>query len=506
MKNIKLIIGAILFSMLLQAQKTNVVFIIVDDLKPLINTLGENQMITPNLDSFAKESVVFTNAHAQQAVCAVSRVSFMTGTRPDVTQVLDLRTNMRDKVPNSLTIPEYFKQNGYITAGLGKVLHGAKNGDPQSWSVPFIHDEELPYNAKTGAPADFQYHNAYTRKVFNSLEKKKRNGKKIRIRPELNKAGARPSVEKLEMPDDAYSDGAIAIKSIELLKDFKNKDQPFFLTIGFRKPHLPFVAPKKYWDLYKPEDIKLAKFQKHAEGSPAYAYHNFGELRNYSDIKANLDEQGRVIEKKQRELIHGYYASVSYVDAQIGKVIDYLKESGLENNTLIILVGDHGWHLGDHGLWNKHTTFEQATRTPLFIKSPKGKKGIKNSSPTELVDIFPTICEVTRLALPKNLQGLSLVPILNGSKTSVKNAALSQWPRNGKMGYALRTDRYRYVEWRVGDYKKSKDYMHGKIAAVELYDYQKDPLETKNLAKEKEYTVIVKKLKAELDQIISNID
>jgi arylsulfatase A-like enzyme len=504
MNNVKLFLTAVIITVSLQAQKTNVVFIIVDDLKPLINTLGENQMITPNLDSFASESVVFTNAQAQQAVCAPSRVSFMTGMRPDYTQVLDLKTHMRDKVPDALTIPEYFRKYGYITAGLGKVLHGAKNGDPQSWSVPFIHDDELPYNSQTGAPADLQYHNAYTRKVFNSLEEKKRSGKKVRMRPALNKAGARPSVEKLELPDDAYSDGAIAKKSIELLKDFQGEDQPFFLTIGFRKPHLPFVAPKKYWDLYKPEDIKLAKFQKHAVGSPSYAYHTFGELKNYSDIKANLDDQGRVIEKKQRELIHGYYASVSYVDAQIGKVFDYIRSSGLEKNTLIILIGDHGWHLGDHGLWTKHTTFEQATRTPVFIKSPKAKKGIKNSSPTELIDIFPTICDVTGLESPENLQGKSLVPILNGSKTSVKSAALSQWPRDGKMGYALRTERYRYVEWRIGDYKRSKDYMHGKVTAVELYDYLKDPLETKNLANEIEYAKVIKKLKKELDQIINN--
>jgi len=506
MKKIKLFIGVVLLSVLLQAQKTNVVFIIVDDLKPLINTLGENQMITPNLDSFAKESVVFTNAHAQQAVCAVSRVSFMTGTRPDVTQVLDLRTNMRDKVPNSLTIPEYFKQNGYITAGLGKVLHGAKNGDPQSWTIPFIHDAELPFNTSVATPADLQYQNTNTRNIFNELEKKKSNGAKFNMRSALNKAGARPSVESIDVPDDAYVDGAIAKNSIELLKLFQQKNKPFFLAIGFRKPHLPFTAPKKYWDLYKPEDIKLAKFQKHAEGSPAYAYHNFGELRNYSDMKANLDEQGRVIEKKQRELIHGYYAAVTYVDAQLGKVLAYLKSSGLEKSTMIVLIGDHGWHLGDHGLWNKHTTFEQATRTPMYMRSPKGKTGIRNSSPTELVDIFPTMCEIANLKIPKNLQGKSLVPILNGKNSSVKNAALSQWPRDGKMGYALRNNRYRYVEWRVGDYKKSKDYMHGKVAAVELYDYEKDPLETKNLAKEKEYAEIVKKLKSELDQIISNID
>ena len=502
MTNIQFFLYLFILSGSLNAQKTNVVFILVDDLKPLINTFGEDQMITPNLDAFAEEGVVFTNAHAQQAVCAPSRISFMTGMRPDYTQILDLKTRMRDKVPSSLTIPEYFKENGYITAGLGKVLHGAKNDDPQSWTIPFIHDADLPYNSGTGAPADFQYQNVKTKQLFDEIIAQKKDGKKLNVRRELKKLGGRPSVENEDVPDDAYSDGAIAIKSIALLKEFKDKNQPFFLTIGFRKPHLPFVAPKKYWDLYKAEDIKLAKYQDHAIGSPSYAYHNFGELKNYSDIRKNLDQDGRVIPKKQRELIHGYYASVSYVDAQIGKVLNYLKKSGLEKNTLIVLIGDHGWHLGDHGLWNKHTNFEQATRTPMIILSPKAKKGIVNSSPTELIDVFPTMCEIAGLSIPRDLQGVSLVPIINGTVSKIKNAALSQYPRNGKMGYAIRTDRYRYIEWRVGDYKKSKDYMHGKVDATELYDYKKDPLETKNLIDDPQYSEVIKKLKTELDQII----
>jgi arylsulfatase A-like enzyme len=383
------------------------------------------------------------------------------------------------------------------------VLHGAKNDDPQSWSIPFIHDAELPYNSVTGAPADFQYQNAKTKQLYEEILARKIDGKKLNVRRELKKLGGRPSVENEDVPDDAYSDGAIAVKSIALLKDFKDKNEPFFLTIGFRKPHLPFVAPKKYWDMYKAKDIELAKYQEHAVGSPDYAYHNFGELKNYSDIKKNLDQDGRVIPEKQRELIHGYYASVSYVDAQIGKVLNYLKKSGLEKNTLIVLIGDHGWHLGDHGLWNKHTNFEQATRTPMIILSPNGNKGAVNSSPTELIDVFPTMCEIAGLSIPRDLQGVSLVPIINGTASKIKDAALSQYPRNGKMGYAIRTDRYRYIEWRVGDYKISKDYMAGKVDAAELYDYKKDPLETKNLIDDPQYSAVIKKLKTELDQIIN---
>lgn len=496
------IISALLFLLTLNvvAQKTNVVFILVDDLKPLINSYGESEIKTPNFDRFADEGVVFTNAHAQQAVCAASRVSFMTGMRPDYTQVLDLKTLMRDKVPNSLTIAEYFKNNGYTTVGLGKVLHGAKNNDPQSWSIPFITNNELIFSDKVRFPAGSQYQNEHTHKIYDKLIKNKTPQGKIK--KALARAMARPSTEMVAVPDNAYADGAIALKSIALMNDLKKSEKPFFITIGFRKPHLPFTAPKKYWDLYKREAIELAKYQEHAKGSPAYAYHTFGELKNYSDIKGSLDENGRVIPSKQKELIHGYYAAVSYIDAQLGKVMKYLASSGLEENTTVVLIGDHGWHLGDHGLWNKHSNFEQATRTPMMVLAPNTKKGIINNSPVELIDAFPTICELSGVPLPNHLQGKSLVPILMGNKTSVKEVALSQFPRNGRMGYAVRSKNYRYIEWRKGNYRKSKDYIHGNVDAIELYDYEKDPLETINVAKDPKYAQVIEELQKELNTIL----
>lgn len=485
------------------AQKTNVVFILVDDLKPLINSYGANQMITPNLDRFAEQGVVFTNAHAQQAVCAASRVSFMTGMRPDYTQVLDLKTHMRDKDPNALTIAEYYKQKGYATIGLGKVLHGAKKNDPQSWSVPFINDDELPYSKDVSLPADLQYQNAHTQETYKSLIKT--NTPKGKIKGLLKKAKARPSTEIVDVPDDAYADGAIAVKSIEILEKYQKTNAPFFLTIGFKKPHLPFTPPKKYWDLYDRDDIELAPFQEKAKQSPGYAYHGFGELKNYSDITENLDEQGRVIDPKQKELIHGYYASVSYTDAQLGKVLDFIDNSSLKENTVIVLIGDHGWHLGDHGLWNKHSNFEQATRTPIMVLTPNRNKGIINSSPVELIDAFPTICELSNIKTPGHLQGTSLVPIINNQQSKVKEIAISQYPRHGaKMGYAARSDRYRYVEWKSGDYKKNKDYINGEVQGIELYDYELDPLETKNLANDNAYKDILLELKSELNRIINN--
>ena len=382
MKNIKFTFTILFICAGLSAQKQNVLFILVDDLKPTINAFGASQMITPNFDSFADQSVVFTNTQCQQAVCAASRVSFMTGMRPDYTQILDLKTHMRDKVPNSLTLPEYFKQNGYETAGIGKVLHGAKNNDPQSWSIPFIKDDFLPFNSNFDVPVDHQYQNKKTKKIYRQLLAN--NTKKNAIRKELAKAGGRPSTEMLDIPDNAYADGALALRSIELLKTFQKNNTPFFLTVGFHKPHLPFVAPKKYWDLYDRDAIELAAYQKPAKDAPQYALHTWGELKGYSDIKKNIGADGLVMEAKQRELIHGYYASVSYIDAQLGLLLEHLKSSGLQENTVVVLIGDHGWHLGDHGVWNKHTNYEQATRTPLFVMTPKGKKGVKNARPNRI--------------------------------------------------------------------------------------------------------------------------
>jgi iduronate 2-sulfatase len=480
--------------------KKNVLLIIVDDLKPTLACYGNSQIVSPNFDKLASKSVLFTNCHAQQAVCAPSRVSLMTGMRPDYTQVLDLKTKMRDKNPNILTIPQHLKAEGYKTIGIGKVLHGAKKNDPISWTRPFVTEDDLEYNKNHNRPADGQYQNKTTRKTLTSINNA---SKKIKnIRKELAVRNARPATECLELPDNAYVDGAVAAKSIDILKQLHKEETPFFMTVGFRKPHLPFVAPKKYWDLYTRKNLKIAAYQKPAKGAPSYALQTWGELKGYSDIPKEINKNGVLNTDKQKELIHGYFACVSYIDTQLGKILNYLENSKLEKSTLVILVGDHGWHLGDHGVWNKHTNYEQATRTPLFIMHPEGKKALKNSSPTELLDLFPTICDYLQIKKPNKLHGTSLEPIVSGEIKSVKNAALSQYPRHNKMGYALRTNRYRYIEWREGSYKKNKTYVRGKIVSTELYDYEKDPLEKTNLTKSDTYTNLKNELKEQLDQII----
>lgn len=476
-------------------QNPNVLFIIVDDLKPMLSAYGESQILTPNIDSLAAKSAVFTNAHCQQAICSPSRVSFLTGMRPDFTQVWDLKTLIHDKVPDLLTLPKHFANSGYETVGLGKIFHNKEDNDPEAWTLPYVKPANLKFSIDHPTPV---FHRKYQNPISRQAYKKYSWKKIFGLKKAMAGADALPSVENEDVPDDAYMDGAITLKAIRLMKRLRKKPKSFFIAVGFRKPHLPFVAPKKYWDLYDRTKLNLASFQKRAEGSPNFAYHSNGELRAYSDIPESINEQGLVKEAKQRELIHGYYACVSYIDAQIGLLMEHLKESGLEENTMVILMGDHGWHLGDHGIWNKHTNFEQATRTPLIIHSPEMESSLSNSSPVELLDVFPTVCDLTRLEKPEHLQGTSLMPILKHESDSVKSYALSQYPKKKYMGYAVRTHRYRYIEWHKKNISTSGVYDENSIAAIELYDYEIDPIETKNLADEEGYAQVRQNLKSML--------
>ncbi len=481
----------------------NVLFIIVDDLKPLINAYGQSQIITPSIDRLASESAVFTNAHCQQAVCSPSRVSFLTGMRPDYTRVWDLETLMEDEIPDLLTLPEYFVNKGYETAGLGKIFHNKEDNDNAFWTRNFIKPSNLKFSKNHPEPVFHRkYQNPISQKVYNENAGRKM----MELKDDMFKAGALPSTENEEVADDAYQDGAATLKAIKLMEIFKKNQNPFFMALGFRKPHLPFIAPRKYWNLYSRDEIEIASFQRRADGSPNFAYHSNGELRAYSDIPGSLDENGLVIESKQRELIHGYYACVSYIDAQIGLLMEYLKDTGLDENTVVIVMGDHGWHLGDHGLWNKHTNFEQATRTPLIIHSPEMKKQITNSSPVELLDVFPTICDLVKLKKPEYLQGTSLLPILKQQTDSVKSFALSQYPKGGRMGYAIRTNRYRYIEWHKKEEAVSGIYREDNIVDIELYDYEVDPEERMNLVVDKEYDRIEQELKAHLKSSFTQIE
>lgn len=484
--------------------KPNVLFIIVDDLKPILGCYGDPFVKTPNIDRFAKEGVIFTNTYCQQAVCGPSRASFLTGMRPDYTGVWDLETEMRNINPEILSMPQFFKQNGYITAGIGKVFDSRsvdENIDKPSWSIPF-YKKSNDYYPKEMGKAKGRYRGV---KVLEEIEiYEKIGGAKGLTGKELSnfiKINAKPSVESLDIPDNAYIDGATVLHSKDILKVLKENAKPFFFAVGITKPHLPFAVPKKYWDLYNRDEIQLAEFRENANNSPLVAYHGAGELYKYTDIPpiASFSDVKGGMElpfDKQKELIHGYYASVSYADALIGKLIGTLESLDLKDNTIVTIIGDHGWHLGDHNLWCKHSNFEQATRIPMIFKIP-GIKASKTSALAEAVDIFPTLCDATGIKIPEQLQGASLMPILMETKSKVKDYAVSQYRRGKNMrtfGYSIRTERYRLTLWMKDFYRLYKPFDEGYIVSGELYDYDNDPLETENYYNNKEYVSVKKEL------------
>ncbi len=487
-------------------QKLNVLFIAVDDLKPTIGAYGDKFAKTPNIDRLAKEGFLFQQAYTEQAVCAPSRASMLTGLRPDRTKVWNLHTKIRAKNPNVITLPQLFKENGYITYGIGKVFdprsvdHGH---DSRSWTIPYVQPAHLPWTVSRPLLGYYRSpeHEAKIRFYEDLGKAKGLKGKKL---ANFVRKNYKPSTEKVDGPDDIYLDGVIAREALNKLDQFAKEKKPFMLMVGFKKPHLPFVAPAKYWNMYDEKKVPLAKFQKHSKGGPALAYHHSPELRSYTDIPPVYPKDGLLETAKQRHLIHGYYACASYVDAQIGKLMDKLKETGLDKNTIIVLWGDHGWHLGDHNLWTKHTNFEQATRLPLIIYSPGIKPG-KTAIPVESLDIFPTVCRLAGVKPDKAVQGFSLIPLMNGEKPK-RDFAISQWPtRGGKggMGYSIRTRRYRYTEW-YESYKSTQPRKGIRPIATELYDYVEDPLETRNLAKNKKYADVLKKLQDTLHRFLDS--
>ena len=477
---------------LLTAKGPNILFIAVDDLKPTFGAYG-SVVSTPAMDRIAAQGTTFLNAHCQQAVCGPSRASLMTGKYPDFTKVWDLKTKIRDIRPNILTLTQHFKNNGYHAVGMGKIFDPRsvdQGSDKRSWSEPYTQNGHLNYNSVTGEPIG-HYHNPKSKSIAAGLENTNWNA----VNRKLFENDAWFTVEAEDVPDDAYYDGAIAAHAVGTLSRLATKKQPFFLAIGFKKPHLPFVAPKRYWDIFNRETIELAPYQKAPKGAPSYALHDSSELRSYNGVPV----QGPIDADTQRELIHGYYACVAYIDAQIGKILDQLERLGLAENTIIALWGDHGWHLGDHGLWCKHTNYEQATRVPLIISAP-GNKAQTTSMPAELVDLYPTLCDLAGIQIPDDLDGTSLAPTIQDKNQLTREFAISQFPRGQRMGYALRNERYRLVAWfnTSGDGAKPGDPIH----ATELYDYTEDPLEQKNLSNDPQYKPVVTQLSNKLFSII----
>jgi iduronate 2-sulfatase len=456
------------------ARKTNVLFIAVDDLRPQLGCYGHSRIKSPHIDRLASQGMRFDRAYCQQAVCAPTRVSLLTGARPDTTQVHDLQTPLNTVRPDLLSIPHHFRNNGYETISLGKIYHHADE-DPQGWSARPWH----PRGAWAGR--------GYLDPASIAAMEKNDAALKAESRPAA-RSGLGPAYEGPDVPDNAYADGLTCEKAVAELN--RLRDKPFFLAAGFLKPHLPFNAPKKYWDLYSPGDLELPSRNRMPENMPKVAGTDWGELRGYPGIP----KTGPVDEATMRRLIHGYYACVSYVDAQVGRLLRELDRLGLRENTAVILWGDHGWKLGDYGAWCKHTNFEIDARVPLILSLPGRKNaGAAAGALVEFVDVYPTLAEACGLEIPAHCEGKSMTPLFDNPRRKWKAAAFSQYPRGGGvMGYSMRTERWRYTEWIA---RKT-----GEVTARELYDHSTGDIASTNLADRPDMAATVRDLSAMLDK------
>ena len=436
----------------------NVLMLMVDDLRPQLGCYGHDNMLSPNIDALAESGTRFDRAYCQVAVCGASRASLLTGMRPTRERYLQFYTRAEEDAPDAVPMQGLFKDAGYRAVSLGKVFHHPADFADRWSERPWRDKGEFPGYA-TGS------------------------GLK----------GKAQATQAVDAPADAFPDGRIAERAIAELRGFAESKQPFFLATGFVKPHLAFACPQKYWDMYDRSAINLDDNPIKPEGAPKVAMHNWGELREYNDIP----RRGPLDEAKARELIHGYYACVSFIDAQVGRVLHELDELGLSENTIVILLGDHGYHLRDHGLWCKHSNFENAVHVPMIVRTPMmdepGEQaprasGQSSDALVEFVDLYPSLCELCGLTPPgggEQLQGTSLVPLLREPGRGWKQAAFSQYARGKTLGESIRTDRFRFTRWSPPS---------GDVVGLELYDHALDPGENTNAADLPEYNEDVQRL------------
>ena len=415
----------------------NILFIMVDDLRPLLGCYGHSEMHTPNIDRLAQRGTVFNRAYCQYPLCSPSRTSMITGLRPETTDVLNNSDDFRQKLPDVVTLPQNFKRYGYHTQSIGRVAHLPRlQDDENSWSVPSWRPMWIPFDKRTT-----------------------------------------PSWQALDVEDDELRDGKTAKRAVQVLEQIKQ--QQFFLTVGFYKPHLPFKAPRKYFDLYDPQDFDLPASTMPPIDAPDRALTNWGAIRDFQDLPAGTE---LLSDEKTLELTRAYAAATSYIDAQIGRVLAQLDALGLTEKTVIAFCGDHGHHLGEQGIWGKQTLFEASLRSPLIVSVP-GQQAAETNALSELVDIYPTLCDACQLPIPPQLEGLSLMSIIEQPTRPWKTVVFSQFYRGGVKGNSMRTEQFRYTEW-------GNSGEHGR----ELYDYLADPNETVNIADLPENAELVKDL------------
>jgi len=434
-------------------EKPNILFIAVDDLRPELGCYGETHIHSPNIDRLAAEGTRFDRSYCNIPVCGASRASLMTGLRPARNRFLHYYTRADEDAPGITTLPGHFRNNGYYTISNGKVFHHDRDAE-ESW------DEIWHPLSSSNSWRDY----AILENILRDTSDRFRG----------------PPFERAALPDTAYKDGKIASKVVKDLQRLKDTGKSFFLAAGFLKPHLPFNAPEKYWSPYDGK-VKLPYNNYPPENAPMESLHNFGELRAYSGIP----EQGPVSDEMALELIQGYYACVSYTDAQIGKILDELARLELEQSTIVILWGDHGWNLREHGLWCKHCNFETSLHTPLILKVP-GKKQVGSTAEiVEYVDIYPTLCELAGLELPGHLEGASFADLLFDPGATSDGVAVSQW----FAGITTIRGSYFYTEW-VNDSDSAYSRM--------LYDHAEDPDENVNISEEAAHQELIRSLSEEM--------
>ncbi|MBN2513774.1 MAG: sulfatase [Sedimentisphaerales bacterium] len=441
-------------------RKPNILFIAVDDLRTQLGCYGHDETLSPNIDNLASEGVLFERAYCQMPACGPSRASLMTGIRPENNRFKSWRADQG--APEAVPLNQHFKSHGYQTVCNGKIFH-SKTDSASGWSqAPWrVYDYDTQGRGDWGA--------VHFNKIWLDPDSQKHR----------SQTGRGPYHEKADLPDDAYEDGQVLNKSIEDMRGLSKSDKPFFLACGFHRPHLPFNAPKKYYDLYDPSTIELADNRYGLAHKPEDC-RNSNEITRYSRIDGWPDR-----EHFHRQARHAYYACVSYVDALIGRLLNELKTLGLDDNTIVVLWGDHGWLLGEHHFWGKHNTLNETLRVPLIIRAPGYQKNARTRALVELVDLYPTLCELAGLARPDShqLEGRSVVPLLRSCHIEWKEAVFSEWAG----GKAVKTDRYLYTEW-----ANDKNM---------LFDHHLDPFENTNIAGKPENAELIKRLHALLNSV-----
>ncbi|WP_204903083.1 sulfatase [Microbulbifer mangrovi] len=515
------------------ADKPNILFISIDDLRPEIGPYGAEIAVTPNLDKLARDGVTFNKAYAQQAICGPSRASALTGMRPDTLGVTHNYVKFRDQKPDVVTLPQHFINNGYDATYVGKIFHHGDKDDDHSWNIKAA-TKLMPEGSKAPGHYAIAENSEVQHKNRQAMFEKYGEQAKFGL-------GRGPATEGADVPDNAYIDGYNTDLAIVTLKDLlKKSDKPIFFGFGMNKPHLPWIAPKKYWDLYDPKDIAMTTQTDAPENSAAMGLHASFELRTFFDIPKDTP----ISPEMALTLRHAYLACISYVDAQIGRMLDAMKAERVLDNTVVILWSDHGFHLGEMGIWGKATNYEIAARVPLIISTPATRanpQSAKTDALVELIDMYPTLSDLAGIPRPSHIEGRSLVPLLDNpdqdwwstaAYSQFPNPALREWGayplRPGMretyfktlivrveekiqqqqkstwdrelfeqhlMGYSMRTQRYRMIAW-----MDTRDIDTAPLF-VELYDHETDPKETRNVADNNESVVarLLKQMRADLN-------